>query len=256
VQAFKQEHASVALEGAQLLVLTHGVGVTKDRNRQQCYAENRDIFRVTALDLCRSFAGVVLVVTNPVDALARFLHVEAGIPWHRIIGLGTLVETARARASLSEYLMPQRPARDVPAFGLGTHDDNFVLYVPSEVALEPEREQVLELVRKEVVAGAKRVKELAPKGDDEKPATVFPIAESVVAVARALAHDSRALLTVSTLDHADPDRLFYSVPCFVGASGIRDQYLDMIDVATKQRLVECRELQRQWLGNVEDFSAS
>ncbi len=247
VQTYGELEADTALACADLLVLTVGLPVKRGATRESVYEENREALRSTIVPSCASFGGPIIVVTNHVDAIARFVHREANLPSHRVIGLGTLVETARARASLSEYT-GTTAARDIAAIGIGTHDEEFVLYSREELDLGCDRDQVLERVRREVAQAASRVKDTALSDDAaDRRSTVHPIVESILTIARAVATDSHAYLTVSTLDPADPDGLFYSVPCIVGADGVIERQLATIDQHGRQELRSCVETLRSWL---------
>ena len=121
-----QENAAKVLKSAGILVLTLGAPVGPDQKRADLYPNNRDILSKSVIPALRGFDGIVLVVTNPVDLMTRWVQRESGLPAERVFGLGTVVETARLRASLGSYLSPVRPAREVQAYAVGTHDEHFV----------------------------------------------------------------------------------------------------------------------------------
>ena len=209
-----------------VLVITAGGKVPKGGSRDDVYAQNRGIFRSTILPVLQGFGGIVVVVTNPVDLMARLVHVEGGLAAERVLGLGTVVETARLRFVLSDLVRPARSPRDIFAFAVGTHDEHFVpIHTREAVAphCDPERfADICRVARGEVARAAERVKRA-------QQATVHPIVEGVVSVLEGLATDRRSLLTVSTLDSADPDRLFYSVPCVVGAAGVIERHHELLE---------------------------
>ncbi|MEW6367671.1 MAG: hypothetical protein AB1714_23820 [Acidobacteriota bacterium] len=225
VVACSQVRANAVLTGIELLVLTPGGAVPPGGSRADLYPANARMFRETVLPALRSFSGVVIVITNPVDLMARLVAVETPLPATRVLGLGTVVETARLRASLGGYLRSNPPARTLSAFAIGTHDEWFVPVLPPEWLLgeqmtDAELAGIRDAVRREVVGGAARVKQ-------GQASTIHPIVEGMLSVAEAVAGDSHSVLTVSTLDPEDPDRLFYSVPCRIGREGVvhRDREL-------------------------------
>jgi L-lactate dehydrogenase len=238
VLSYLQADAARAVSRSELVVLTHGVGVTEGSDRASLYPHNRAIMRETVVEVLRGFTGVVLVVTNPVELLARSIAREAVLDRKQVIGLGTLVETARARAARADYLSPSRPARNIPIHAVGTHDEHVVLQLDGDQGLEPEqRGPILERVHHEVTAGAKRVKQFID-------GTQCSVVEAAVEVARAVANDSRTLLTVATLDQQDPDGLFYSVPCILGQSGLYERRDDILDPQTREALTGGQEAMR------------
>ncbi len=234
VHAFRQERAPQALERIDLLILTLGAAVLAGKDREDVYDENRRLFREVVIPMLRGFGGLVLVVTNPVDLMARLIHRESGLSHRRVLGLGTVVETARLQASVGSYLSPMRPAREVQVFAVGSHDRHFVPVVP-DLGLHPsEHREILDCAREEVVKGAGRVK-------SDQRSTLHPIVEGTVRVAEAIALDGRRILTVSTLDEETTDGLFYSVPCTVGREGVIEHHRDLLDSRVKDDLRRCQD---------------
>jgi len=245
-----QERVTPVLRRVDVLVVTQGRAVVEGATRNDVYVANREVLRETVIRHLRAagdgFRGVVLVVTNPVDLMTRLIHEETDVPAERIIGLGTVVETARLQSALGSHLMPPRPARDVWAYAIGTHDDLFVPVVPAEpgVGIEVERawlDRRIEAARLEVVQAASRVK-------IDQGATVHPIVEGVISIISALVEDTQRVLTVSTLDEQSEDRLFYSVPCTLGQRGILHKHLKVLDrPEISERLKRCKDSMRKIL---------
>lgn len=220
VRACPVERLEANLAEVDVLILTSGAAVPAGGNRAALYRANQKHFREDLVPRLRGFGGIVLVVSNPVDLLARLLHVEGQLPAQRVFGLGTLVETARLKASLGSYLSPRRPAREVWAYVIGTHDEHCVV-VPTTTgmgaALDPE---ILEIAKGEVIAGARRVKTGAPS-------SLHPISEAACFAVEAFASSRRSILTLSV---KDPDNgLFYSLPCTVDRSGLVHRHAELLD---------------------------
>jgi malate/lactate dehydrogenase len=87
------------LSQIDVLVLTLGNRVPSGSTREQMFKLNAAVFRSSVLAaLSSSFKGIVLVITNPVDLMARLVFREAHLDKNRVIGLGTVVESARLQA--------------------------------------------------------------------------------------------------------------------------------------------------------------
>ena len=218
VHGLTQERVNQMLMQIDALVLTLGNPVKQGETRGQKYKGNSEIFRKDVIPQLKGFKGVVVVITNPVDLIARLVFKEAGLNSSKIVGLGTVVETARLRASLGAYLSPIRPARDVWAYALGTHDEDFIPVVNRGLAIGDftngaELKDIVGFAKKEVVNAAARVK--TPTGS-----SMYPIIEGVAAILESIALDQQRVLTVSVLDPKTPDHLFYSVPCRLGSQGV------------------------------------
>ena len=88
---------------------------------------------------------------------------------------------------------------------------------------ESELADLVSLAKGEVARAADRVK-------TEDGSSVHPVVEGVVQVLEAIAFDRRSIITVSVLDPATPDELFYSAPCCVGQSGIVMRHAEILDL--------------------------
>lgn len=226
VEAYAQGDAQRVAKRVDVVLLVGGAAVDPGAEREAVYMPNRDLFRATILPALTDTKALILVVTNPVDLMARVVFRECVKDSRRVLGLGTVVETARLRAALGAWLSPRRHAREVWAYAVGTHDKNFVDVVGSVVgvgAAAPGAE-LIERAREEAALGAKRV-----RAGEQK--TVQPIAEGVMAVFHAIASDSANILTVSVVDEKDADGLFYSVPCRLGHGGVMQQHREVLDAA-------------------------
>jgi L-lactate dehydrogenase len=233
VRRYQQKRVARAVSQVDVLVLTLGQGLPPDEaDRSRLLTGNVSLYEETVVPAVAGFKGVVIVVTNPVDAMTWLLVNRTNLEPHRVLGLGTVVETARLRASLGSYLVPARPPREISSYVIGTHDEHCVV-VAGEIAPGGELDsETLAAARDEVLVGANRA-----KGKDG--ATLHPVVEGVAAIIDAIASDSRATLTVSAHDEATD--LCYSVPCAVGRDGVVERYiagLDDNDVAEK--LAACR----------------
>src|SRR5947209_19639586 len=101
---------------SQVVVITAGLRRKADESRLDLINRNVDLF-LTLLDQAKS-AGLknssyLVIVSNPVDVLTYLAVQRSGLPWQRVIGLGTQLDTARFRSHLAKRL--QVPATQVQA---------------------------------------------------------------------------------------------------------------------------------------------
>mgnify|MGYP002682635786 CR=1 FL=1 len=117
------------LAGCGVVVLTAGVGQRPGETRLQLLERNAAIFRGIVPQVFQFAPEAVLIVaTNPVDVmthLAARLAAEFGVPHGRVVGTGTMLDTARFRALLGLHLGVD--AYHVHAYVLGEHGDSEVL---------------------------------------------------------------------------------------------------------------------------------
>lgn len=239
-----QNEAQEVLPEIDVLILTLGSPVGKEETRADVYTRNVQIYRDHVIPAVRdSFKGVALVITNPVDLMARLLWRETKRPESTVFGLGTVVETARLKASLGSFLA--RPAREVFAYAIGTHDPDFVPVVcqPPAIGDKTDKEELAflgECAQSEAAKAAQRVK-------TDTGSSVHPIVEGALAVIEAIAGDARSVLTVSVPDFETDDDLFYSVPCEIGSDGIVQRFPPKLDAESANKLEQCKQSLRNKL---------
>jgi L-lactate dehydrogenase len=211
---------------SNVIVITAGLRRKPDESRLDLINRNVDLF-LTLLDQVKA-AGLkentsLVVVSNPVDVLTYLAVQRSGLPWQRVIGLGTQLDTARFRSYLARRL--QVPATQVQALILGEHGDSMVAIWSSATVAGLPLEQwpgFSPVVQREVfeetkTAGAQLIKLKGGSG--------FGVGLSIREVVHALALDSRRVLPVSTLQQGlyGIRDVCLSVPTVVGCGGARQQ---------------------------------
>jgi L-lactate dehydrogenase len=222
---------------SNVVVITAGLRRKPDESRLDLVNRNVDLF-LSLLDQVKA-AGLkenayLVVVSNPVDVLTYLAVQRSGLPWQRVLGLGTQLDTARFRSYLARRL--QVPATQVQAMILGEHGDSMVPVWSSATVGGLPLEQwpgFSPVVQKEVfedtkTAGAQLIKLKGGSG--------FAVGLSIREVVHALALDSRRVLPVSTLQlgaYGLRD-VCLSVPTLVGCGGAR-QHVEL-PLTPKERL--------------------
>src|SRR5213078_3694749 len=112
---------------SKVVVITAGLRRKPDESRLDLINRNVDLF-LGLLDQVKA-AGLkqgayLVVVSNPVDVLTYLAVQRSGLPWQRVLGLGTQLDTARFRSYLARRL--QVPPTQVQALILGEHGDSMV----------------------------------------------------------------------------------------------------------------------------------
>jgi L-lactate dehydrogenase len=222
---------------SNVVVITAGLRRKPDESRLDLINRNVDLF-LTLLDEVKS-AGLndnayLVVVSNPVDVLTYLAVQRSGLPWQRVLGLGTQLDTARFRSLLARRL--KVPATQVQALILGEHGDSMVpIWSSATVAGLPLDQWpgfnptvAREVFEETKTAGAQLIKLKGGSG----PAVGLSIRE----VVHAIAQDSRRVLPVSTLQHGQYGvrDVCLSVPTVVGCGGAREQI--ELPLTQKERL--------------------
>jgi L-lactate dehydrogenase len=211
---------------SEVVVVTAGLRRKPDESRLDLINRNVDLF-LGLLDQMKS-AGLkentyLIVVSNPVDVLTYLAVKRSGIPWQRVIGLGTVLDTARFRSNLAKRL--QAPATQVGALILGEHGDSMVPIWSSATIAGLPLEQWPGFD-----AAAQRETFDATKGAGAqviklKGGAGYAVGLSIREVVHAIALDSRRVLPVSTLQQGAYGLrdVCLSVPTEVGCGGVRKQ---------------------------------
>ena len=142
----------------------------------------------------------LVVVSNPVDVLTYLAVQRSGLPWQRVLGLGTQLDTARFRSYLAKRL--QVPATQVNALILGEHGDSMVpIWSSATVAGLPLEQWPGFDAERRPRKSSRRRRRPARTVIKLKGGSGFAVGLSIREVVHALALDSRRVLPVSTLQH-------------------------------------------------------
>jgi L-lactate dehydrogenase len=239
---------------SNVVVITAGLRRKPDESRLDLINRNVDLF-LTLLDQVKAAGlketGYLVVVSNPVDVLTYLAVQRSGLPWQRVLGLGTQLDTARFRSYLARRL--QVPPTQVQALILGEHGDSMVPIWSSATVAGLPLEQwpgFSPVVQKEVfeetkTAGAQLIKMKGGSG--------FGVGLSIREVVHALALDSRRVLPVSTLIQGTYSirDVCLSVPTVVGCGGVRQQVELPLTPKEKLGIEQSARVLRETIGQVE-----
>ncbi len=212
---------------ADVLVVTAGVAQEPGQGRLELAERNVEIFgdiipRLTEL----AQNAIVLVVSNPVDVLTYAAIKLSGLPWGRVIGSGTVLDTARFRFELSSHC--RLDPRNVHAYILGEHGDSEVpAWSIANVAGVPFPE-FCRMCETSCKPGAldevfERVKNAAYEIIRRKGATYYAIALGTTRMIEAILRDQNTILTASVLLQGQYgiEDVCLSVPVVLGRQGAR-----------------------------------
>jgi L-lactate dehydrogenase len=222
---------------SDIIVITAGLRRKPDESRLDLINRNVDLF-LNLLEEVKT-AGLkqgayLIVVSNPVDVLTYLAVQRSGLPWQRVIGLGTQLDTARFRSYLAQRL--KVPPTQVQAMILGEHGDSMVpIWSSATIAglpldqwpgFSPTLQR--EVFEETKTAGATLIKLKGGSG--------FGVGLSIREVVHALALDSRRVLPVSTLQQGlyGVRDVCLSVPTVIGCGGARQQI--ELPLTAKERL--------------------
>ena len=198
-----------------VVVITAGAAQKPGETRMDLLKKNVHILKGMIEQIMDSgFNGIFLVVTNPMDVLTYYTMKFSGLPAERVIGSGTVLDSARLRIRIANYLNVN--SKSVHAHQIGEHGDTELsLWSIAEVG----GQKVTELLDKKTREGISDfVKNEAYDIIDKKGATYYGIATCVVQILNCILNDEMRVLPVSSYDHFS-DTCF-GFPSVVGRKGV------------------------------------
>jgi L-lactate dehydrogenase len=232
------------LEGADLVVLACGVGQKPGETRLKLLERNDRVFEdVVPRVLEHAPDTILLIVTNPVDIMTQVVMKISGLTSQRVIGSGTILDTARFRTLLAEHL--NIAPHSVHAYVLGEHGDSEVLAWSSgkvggvnvdEFAAQigrPLTEKDKERIDDSVRYAAYRIIE-------GKGATCYGIGAGIARIARAIRDDEGAVLTLSNSEGFGGVSL--SLPRVLNSRGIETTIEPMLSTVEGDALKKSVEI--------------
>lgn len=212
---------------ADLVVICAGANQKPGETRLDLVEKNTRIFKGIVDEIVASgFEGIFLVATNPVDILTYAVWKFSGFPKERVIGSGTILDTARFRFLLGEYF--DIDTRNVHAYIIGEHGDTELpVWSRADVAgitVSEWLEQNEQYKQEDLDQLFLNVRDAAYQIIERKGATYYGIAMGLVRLTKAILQNENAVLTVSAYLNGEysHEDVFIGVPAVVNRKGIRE----------------------------------
>ena len=213
--------------GAAVTVIAAGAAQRKGEDRPALLERNVEMMRAIVPQIMRANPeGMLLIATNPVDALTWAALRLSGLPPARVFGSGTVLDTARLRTELATHYRVD--PRNIHAYVLGEHGDSEVIAWSAASLGNVPLNEYCQLSGASCNAGEmssieSRVREAAYEIIRRKGATNFAIAAALTRIIEAVVRDQASVLTVSSLAEGQYGikGVCLSLPAIVDRSGIR-----------------------------------
>lgn len=241
---------------AAIIIITAGANQKPDETRLDLVQKNVGIFKSIIPEIARrQCPGILLVVSNPVDILTYTAWKLSGFPENRVLGSGTVLDTARLKYNLGEHLGVD--SRGVHAFIIGEHGDSelaawssaTVSGVPLNTFCEMRGHYNHDEATERI---AEDVKNSAYEIIRKKKATYFGVAMAVRRICEAIIGDEKSILPVSNLMHGEfgIDDVTLSMPAIIGAKGVERLVPIPLDQEEQEKLSESASTLRKILDEV------
>jgi malate dehydrogenase len=235
--------------GSDICVITSGIARKPGMSRDDLLTTNQKIVGdVTRNLVSRSPETILIVVTNPLDAMCQVAFKESSLPRERVIGMAGVLDSARFRTFLAWELGVS--VRDVTGFVLGGHGDQMVPVtsytnvagIPITDLIEPAR--LAEIVQRTRDGGAEVVKLLKSGSAYYAPsASICEMVDSIVL-------DQKRVLPCAAYLTGDfgLDGIFMGVPCRLGAAGLEEIVKISLSDEEQSQLNRSAEAVRELVG--------
>ncbi len=212
---------------AQIVVITAGIAQKPGQTRLELAEVNTKIMKqITESIMASGFDGIIIVASNPVDLMTHVVSEVSGLPKSRVIGSGTVLDTARLRYLIADYLKVS--SKNVHAYIMGEHgDSSFVpwnhAYIGCKKVVDIMRDnkhpmEDLNKIHEGVVNAAYEIIE-------KKRATYYGIGMALNRSVRAILDNENSILTVSTYlkdGQYGQNDIYIGVPAIINSKGVRE----------------------------------
>lgn len=211
---------------ADIVVITAGLSQKPGQTRLDLATQNAKIMKdITQNVVKNGFKGIFLIASNPVDLMTYVVEQVSGFPTSRVIGSGTVLDTARLRYLIGEYLHVS--SKNVHAYIMGEHgDSSFVPWSRAYVGCKKMTDimkdnghpmEDLEKIYTDVQQAAYEI-------INRKKATYYGIGLGLTKIIKAILNDENEIQTVSTYLNGEYGQkgMFIGVPAIINAEGARE----------------------------------
>ena len=211
---------------ADIVVITAGINQKPGQTRLELAKTNAKIMKEITENVVKSgFNGIFVIASNPVDLMTYVVGKVSGFPRNKVIGSGTVLDTARLR-----YLIGKRlnvSSKNIHAYIMGEHgDSSFVPWSHSYVGCKKladilkekgETQKLLDEIYTEVQQSAYEIIE-------KKRATYYGIGMGLTKLIKTILNNEKEILTVSTKleNEYGHDGIYIGVPAVIGKNGVQE----------------------------------
>lgn len=211
---------------ANIVVITAGLAQKPGQSRLELAIENTKIVKeITKKVMENEFKGIFIVATNPVDLMSYVVLKTSKLPKAKVIGSGTVLDTARLRYLIGEYLKVSN--KNVHAYILGEHGDSSLVpwehcYIGCKKMIDIMKDNHLPMEDLEKIHN--KVWNAAYEIIEKKKATYYGIGMALNRIIKAILNDENAILTVSTYQEGEykQEGIYIGVPAIINKRGVKE----------------------------------
>ncbi|KOP29955.1 malate dehydrogenase [Exiguobacterium acetylicum] len=213
------------IKGADIVVITAGIARKPGMSREDLVSTNAAVMTAVTKEIVTYAPGsIIIVLTNPVDAMTYAVYQASGFPKERVIGQSGVLDTARFRTFLAEELNVS--VKDVSGFVLGGHGDDMVPLlrysqaggIPIEKLVSKER---LDAIVNRTRKGGGEIVQLLGNGS-----AYYAPAAAIAEMVEAILKDQRRILPAIAYLEGEYgyNDMYFGVPVILGGNGVEHVY--------------------------------
>lgn len=242
---------------ADIVVITAGMNQKPNQTRLELVEINAKIMKdITNSVVDSGFGGIFIIASNPVDIMTYVVQKVSGFPKEKVIGSGTMLDTARLRFLIGEYLKVS--SKNVHAYIMGEHgDSSFVSWENAYVGCKKMVDIMkdgnyplsdLDDIHKGVVNAAYEIIE-------KKKATYYGIGVALVKIIKAILNDENEIMTISTYQNGEYGQkgLYIGVPAVLGGSGVKEVLKLKLEDNEQAKFDNSCNIIKDTINNIEDL---
>lgn len=245
---------------SDIVVITSGIGRKPGQTRLELAQTNVNIMKSIASEISAVAPNAVyVIVSNPVDVLTYVFNKTTHIPENRIIGTGTLLDTARLRSRLADYMNVSQ--KNIHAYVLGEHgDSSFVPWSSARICNVPLEQFKSCVSNKDAIQAELNYEDIEQymrtsggKIIQRKGATFYAIAMSVCHICESIFDDANAILAVSTMMHGEYgiEDCCLSIPTIINASGYVGKVLPVMTEEEVEKLKHSAQMLKNVIAQID-----
>lgn len=240
---------------ADIVVITAGINQKPGQTRLELVTTNAKIIKSVVEQVMENgFNGIFVVASNPVDIMTYVVQKVSKMPTSKVIGSGTMLDTARLRYLLGERL--DISPKNTHAYVMGEHgDSSFVPWKHCYIGCK----RLLDIIEsrgktlKDMEEIRDEVKNAAYEIIEKKKATYYGIGVALTRLIKAILNDEEAILTVSTFLNGEYNEkdIYIGVPAVISNKGVREILELPLDEEEQNKLSNSCKIIRDIINSLE-----
>lgn len=240
---------------ADIVVITAGINQKPGQTRLDLVRTNSKIMEdITQKVVESGFNGIFIIASNPVDIMTHIVAKVSKFPKNKVIGSGTVLDTARLRYLVGDYLNVS--SKNVHAYIMGEHgDSSFVswsnAYVGCKSMIDILKDKNVELSKLDEIYVD--VQQAAYQIIEKKKATYYAIGLALTNLVKAILNDGHEIFTVSTYldgEYGQKD-IFIGVPAILTKDGIQEILNLKLSDEEKEKMQKSADTLRQIINEID-----